>query len=48
MLEPRQMNEDALDVREANHRVMNMGDQGRPSAEGRPFRAASIFLDRRA
>jgi two-component sensor histidine kinase len=24
MLEPRQMNEDGLDVREANHRMMNM------------------------
>ena len=24
MLEPRQMNEDGLDAREANHRMMNM------------------------
>jgi hypothetical protein len=24
MLEPRQMNEDGLDVREANHRMINM------------------------
>jgi|GEM_PF-5543626 len=37
MLEPRQMNEDGLDVREANHRVMNMSDEGRPSAERLPF-----------
>jgi hypothetical protein len=46
MLELRQMKEDELDVREANHRVMNTGDQGWPSAC--PFRAAPIFLDRRA
>jgi hypothetical protein len=35
------MNEDGLDVREANHRVMNMSenmsDQPRPSAERLPF-----------
>jgi hypothetical protein len=37
MLEPRQMNEDGLDVRGANHRVMNMSDQGRPTAERPPF-----------
>jgi hypothetical protein len=41
MQEPWQMNEDGLDVREANHRVMNMSenmsDQGRPSGERLPF-----------
>jgi hypothetical protein len=44
MLEPRQMNEDGLDVREANHRVMNMSDQGRPSAERLPFPRRLDFL----
>ena len=48
MLEPRQMNEDGLDVREANHRVMNMSDQGRPTAERLPLSAAPQFWDRRA
>jgi hypothetical protein len=44
MLEPRQMNEDGLDVREANHRVTNMSDQGRPSAERLPFPPLLNFL----
>jgi hypothetical protein len=45
MLEPRQMNEDGLDVREANHRVMNMmSDQERPSAERLPFPRRLNFL----
>ena len=44
MLEPRQMNEDGLDVREANHRVMKMSDQGRPTAERLPLSAAPQFL----
>jgi hypothetical protein len=45
MLEPRQMNEDGPDVREANHRVMNMmSDQERPSAERLPFPRRLNFL----
>jgi hypothetical protein len=44
MLEPRQMNEDGLDVREANHRVMNMSDQERPTAERLPLSAAPQVL----
>jgi hypothetical protein len=44
MLEPRQMNEDGLDVREANDRVMSMSDQGRPSAEHMPFPRLLNFL----
>jgi hypothetical protein len=40
----RQMNEDGLDVREANHRVMKISDQGRPSAERLPLSAAPRFL----
>jgi hypothetical protein len=44
MLELRQMNEDERDVREANHRVMNMSDQGRPSAERLPFPRRLDFL----
>jgi hypothetical protein len=44
MLEPRQMNEDGLDVREANHRVMNMSDQKRPSAERLSFPRRLNFL----
>jgi len=44
MLEPRQMNEDGLDVREANHRVMNISDEGRPSAERLPFPRRLNFL----
>lgn len=48
MLERRKMNEDRLEVREANHRVMNMSDQGRPSAERRAFPPRPNFWDRRA
>jgi hypothetical protein len=44
MLEPRQTNEDGLDVREANHRVMKASDQGRPSAERLPFPRRLDFL----
>ena len=44
MLEPRQMNEDGLDVREANHRVMKMSDQGRPSAVRLAFPRRLNFL----
>jgi hypothetical protein len=40
MREPRQMNEDGLDVREANRRVMKMSDQGRPTGERLPLSAA--------
>jgi hypothetical protein len=40
MLEPRQMNEDGLDAREA----MKMSDQGRPTAERLPLSAAPQFL----
>src|SRR2546427_11886170 len=38
-MQPRQMNEDGLDVREANDRV-----QGRPSAEHLPFPRLLNFL----
>jgi hypothetical protein len=44
MQEPRQMNEDGLDAREADHRGMNMSDQGRPNAERLPLSAAPQFL----
>jgi hypothetical protein len=44
MLEPRQMNEDGLDVREANHRVTNLSDQGRPIAERLAFPRRLNFL----
>jgi hypothetical protein len=44
MLELRQMNEDGLAVREANHRVMKMSDQGRPSAERPPIPRRLNFL----
>jgi hypothetical protein len=44
MLGPRQMNEDGLDVREPNHRVMKMSDQGRPSAERLPIPRRLNFL----
>jgi hypothetical protein len=44
MLELRQMNEDGLDVREANHRVMKMSDQGRPSAVRLAFPRRLNFL----
>ena len=44
MLELRQMKEDELDVREANHRVMNMSDQGQPNAERLPFPRRLNFL----
>ena len=44
MLEPRHMNEDELDLREANHRVMNMSDQGRLSSERLPFPRRLDFL----
>ena len=44
MQQRRQMNEDGLDVREANHRVMKMSDQRRPSAERLPFPRRLDFL----